>query len=1178
MAYQWDQLKYYLGIPFLLSFYGIVSLIVYYGGATLGIPLSFTIVVIALILLTWPIAILINHFRKKRKRKKEAAADGAAVPSQAGQAPAGSAAPTRSYVELNRGAEEAVQWLGNTKLGGSQGGNALYSLPWFLVAGPFTAGKTSLLLTAGLDFHALPSQRRADQNLIRPTRDCEWRVTDSAVMMDTAGRYQYDGPDRDEWAALVETIKKHRKKRPIDGLVIATDASRVVSSSDTEIEQEAKTLRARLDDVIGRTKTRFPLYVVFTHADSIEGFGYFFRTFSPSERCQVWGATIPLEQSANAHALFDVEFDYLYDALIRRRLVRLGDPASSEEQLRVFDFPLRFNAARRKLGVFTSALTRPNPFSENPLLRGFYFTSSTANGNPPRSVRPAGVALAEDVPEVQEAGEGFFTRDFFGEVLLRDKDLAASFQMSQKSPHRWRNILLAVGAVLLFILALGMLVSFVANQKLLAAATERAARVDEITRSDAGKDPLKKDSTAARVEVENADALRETLAVLDDYDRNSPPLYLRFGLYSGNGVNRELRNIYFESITQRYFKPAVAALERDLHAFAGASGSGNAAAASGSSGGQAGAATDDLGRYYDLLKAYLMTSEPNRAESSFLANTLRDYWKKASPPDMETVSQQQLEFYSKQAMRDDAPHYKPDGKLVTDARGKLGSYPAVARFYKGLTTDIASKVDPITLDKVLAGKGGGVLSGSYAVPGSFTLEGYHGHVVDAIASANEEIGKDDWVMGSGAPVSKDQKDVGRLQTMYLRDYTSQWQKFLKDVSVRRYNNRDEAIAALKVLSAPDSPMVLLMAEVARQTNISQKPKSGGIFGWIKNLFSSSSSTAIPSNDVEKEYHPLIQFAGTEDQKDSSQLSQYRATLSRVLKSLEGTSADQLNQASKALLTGKDDLGLQQAETEISGMVDSFKTAETADAAALLKQPLSNLRDMLYGGGYAQIEKAWREQIYPAAHKLESGFPFADGGSTPVSDLARFFNPVSGQFTLFFNDKLQSSFEESQGRWKLKEQGAIKFSDGFVNYLSNARQLRDALFPNGGQQPEVGYEILLQPVPGADVRVEIDGNPPLEIRGATPSSGKFTWPSRSGQSGIKITVIRSGAEPEEKAITGEWGLFQMIFGAGSRAGDKYQLAWTVGSSSVRATLTPSSATNPFNRQVFSQVRAPQGTRE
>src|ERR1700752_5419028 len=110
--------------------------------------------------------------------------------------------------------------------------------------------------------------------------------------------------------------------------------------------------------------------------------------------------------------------------------------------------------------------------------------------------------------------------------------------------------------------------------------------------------------------------------------------------------------------------------------------------------------------------------------------------------------------------------------------------------------------------------------------------------------------------------------------------------------------------------------------------------------------------------------------------------------------------------------------------------------------------------MLYGGGYEQIERGWREQIYPRARAVESGFPLTDSGESSVTDLARYLNPTNGQLTTFFNERLATSFEDAQGQWRLKETGAFKFSEGFVNYLNKARRLREALFPNGGQQPEV----------------------------------------------------------------------------------------------------------------------------
>src|SRR5260370_2514163 len=168
------------------------------------------------------------------------------------------------------------------------------------------------------------------------------------------------------------------------------------------------------------------------------------------------------------------------------------------------------------------------------------------------------------------------------------------------------------------------------------------------------------------------------------------------------------------------------------------------------------------------------------------------------------------------------------------------------------------------------------------------------------------------------------------------------------------------------------------------------------------------------------------------------------------------------------------MGLQKADQAVSSLLEGFKPAAAVDVKNLLKQPLDNLRAMLYGGGYEQIEKGWREQIYPSAHSIESGFPFTDAGESSVTDLGRLLNPVNGQFTTFFNERLVSSFDDVQGQWRLKESGAFKFSEGFISYLNNARKLREALFPNGGQQTEVTYDITLHPAPNTDVVIEIDG--------------------------------------------------------------------------------------------------------
>ncbi len=221
-----SQLKSVLGISALVSFYGIASFAIYYFGSSLGVGYAWQIIIIALLLLTWPFAVLINYMRKRRARKREAA-EAAAPEGAAPQTPIkGGGAPKRVYEELTRGAEEAVQWLRSTRLGGAKSNEAVYALPWFVVAGPSASGKTSLVLSSGLDFHALPSQRRGEMKIVRPTQHVDWRVTDSAVLLDTSGRYQGDGPSRDEWIALTETIKKHRNNRALDGFVVEPNQSR----------------------------------------------------------------------------------------------------------------------------------------------------------------------------------------------------------------------------------------------------------------------------------------------------------------------------------------------------------------------------------------------------------------------------------------------------------------------------------------------------------------------------------------------------------------------------------------------------------------------------------------------------------------------------------------------------------------------------------------------------------------------------------------------------------------------------------------------------------------------------------------------------------------------------------------------------------------------------------------
>lgn len=1217
MSWHTDQLKYALGLGGLVSFYGLISIIILVGGNRFGIELTYQIVVIAIVLLTLPFALIIGFVVARRAKKKEkaeeqaaqAAAANAQSASENGQngqpAPQKTGAPSGKYEELTSNADTAVNFLKTSNLSGTKGTDALYSLPFFVFAGAPRSGKTSLVLSSGLNFHTLPNQRQSEQSLVRPTRSTDWRVTSDAVILDTAGRYQTEGEtDADEWSALLETLKKYRGNRPLDGFVLVANAEKLLNANESDIEQQAKVLRNRLDETMQRAKVRFPVYLVFTHADSIEGFRDSFSTSQNEGKNAILGATFPLEKTANAHALFDGEFDALQQSLMTRRLFRLSAPFPPARQLRIFNFPAHFNSSRRKLGHFVQTLFRPNPFSESPMFRGFYFTASLPQGTQQRGAE-------ENAPAMQTVGTTYFAERFFRDILLRDKDLVATFQAQKKSPPVMGWLLLVFGAGIIGILLALSALSLWTNRAMLLEATDRGQKVNEIILADRGRDPLTKDANSARNEVEATDSLRRTLLPLDKYEREGAPFWMRLGLYSGSRVyNERLLPIYFEAVEKRYKTPVVSRLEQDLQKFA--DNQANLSAAS---------LTDeqekDLGKHYDLLKAYLMLSGDykDKAEPIFLTTQLEEYWKKSSPPELEGLSQEQLAFYATQVDRDNFPSIQLNKNLVDKARTRLQAYPAVFRYYKRVTTDIDKKIDPVTVESILAGLSGGEMEGTAKVPGSFTIEAFRGDWQKALVEAPIKLSEDDWVMGEKATgVQATQDDIRKLQDRYFNEYTDTWRKFVRGVKVTSPKTKGDIVESLRKYSNAQSPMEALVKEIARNTNFSSNESKGDWWGWIMSFFQTQKATGEGSTPVEKEFKPLFGFVGERDKPDEAPASKYRGDIRQLLNNLEGQSVD-FEKIAKDLNADppRDLIKLDKAESNVNSRLEAFTTPAGQDLADLLKKPVQNVRSYFGAGAKEQLEKKWREQVLVKAKEIENGYPFSDSGEADLPKLTAYLNNANGALTKFYTESLSKYFEESDGQFKVRdtqEAKGMNFTPEFVAYLNNAFKLRQAMFGSGAT-PNFEYDFKLQPIKDAAVvEVSIDGQ---KTDSTSTGSAKFRFPAQSGgETGVILQFTGTGdtlsttpvnnnantsansansnvntsantskppaASPTSTATSkkypGQWGLFKMVEdGAPKNQNGEYLLTYKLGAKTVTATIRPTGG-DLFDKNIFRSLKAPE----
>lgn len=1115
---------------------------------SLGLDETTETILTVLILLTLPVALLVSFFARRRARM--AAVEPAIATQPATTEPE---KPRGAYTELNATADEAVQWL-RDNLRNAKDGDAIYSLPWFLVGGPHLSGKSSLLVSANLDFQTLPSQLRADESVVRPTRNCDWRISNSAVWIDTAGRYQSEGPDRDEWLALIETLKRVRKQRPLDGLILVVSLARLLTAGDQECETQARILRDRLDDLIIRTGSAFPIYLVFTHADAIEGFDEFFRSINPAQRGQVWGATFDLDRHQNAHAQFAGECKAMHDFLMRRRLYSLSGGTKPIEHLRIFGFPEKFRLACRKLNNFVELICRSNPHlqRESPRLRGFYFVSNFVASRPDTRLDARSAATTE----MRATGSGAFVHDLFNRVIAADRSVAAALQSFRQKPRPWREALAAAAGLALLALSISVVISYFGNKSLIEEAAKRGKAMEELARANSAKDASSRTPADVAEEFRRLEALRQQLVELDEYDQ-SRPLALSFGLYSGNSIKPYLRTIYFEQVYQRFLKPTVAALGQELISFDPSS------ASEQPSENEAVSDRDKaLGEHYDRLKAYLMMSNLKpptvKIDSALLSQQLTDRVTSSTQLTDEQLSQAKdhLNYFAAHAAAEDAPHFRfsETNAEVEKSRNNLAnSYQLVV--YKGAISRLQN-FDSVTYEKIVKDERKDWLAGAYTVPGSYTIEAYRAYL-DNLDQITDAAKGEEWVLGNKAVKVSGGINKDELKARYQNDYIKQWRNFLHGLQAQGMN-RDNESKVLEEMSDTGSPMEKVLREAARQTNVSAAPSSR-FMRWLKGLFSDKTGYVVKGDRIENEFGALFDFLKPGKE---TPLLKYQQALRDLSAQMAGPAPDGDPRKDQRIANAEKALA---APLGVFRTASGYKTIAAQYSSDLLKQPIKRMVEARSGEVRSQLISEWNS-LAPTALKFENsfraGFPFNTPNGPAVQEFQLFFNPVDGRLKKFFDNQ-------------------TILPDSLVNYLNQAERLRNALYPQGSQTAAVQLQVTIVGWSDASAyaEIKIDNCPPANTQGT--GSSACTWPATGGEVGAQIRILGAADQRvlDESKFPTEWGVFQMFARGNPRLNTDggYDLAWPVGRQTVRAKLKPSRTPHPFQREIFSNWQTPQNLR-
>ncbi|WP_371140997.1 type VI secretion system membrane subunit TssM [Burkholderia cepacia] len=1073
----------------------------------------------------------------------------------------------------------------------------LYKLPWYMVLGAGEAGKTTLILNSGLEFPEADQMARASEKRRVRTANCDWWFTNKAVWIDTAGRYavqhapvQDDGSGDDrarinaaEWRGFLAQLHKRRSRAPINGVLLTVSVETLLTRSVSEREAFAASMRARLDELYGDLGVRVPIYMVVTKLDLLPGFCEYFDMLTAEDREQVFGFTLPYRDGDLRHGDDQLRLDCAVELVeLERRIedgigARLKEAYEVERRKKLYALPSEFRSLCAELNELISQMFLDSTYDDTRLhgmLRGVYFTSAAQNHEQvtadvstvmQRLRRGLAKVRGDDTTADRPASDrtkpvgnrGYFVRDLFRHVIVTEGHLV-------RPNRRWEmrfHVLRLVGHLTVVVVAAWLIGSlswsFENNREYLAAVDRKAEALASRVAASGKKMPL--DAMAPVLSAAH------DLPKSDDLNPEAPAITWRYGMYTGRAVH-DVADKTYRSLLHRMLLPEIAG--RIESVLASEIDAGNADGA------------------YRTLSVYLMLGDRSHYDQKAIKGWVASDWENgkivASPKSLDIMT------HHLDALLADGMPVMPakslDLQLVKRARDFVGRVPAPGRLYERALAAMAGQApENVTMSRaagpqallVLALAEGSTLE--RGIPGLYTYEGYREVFDKRLPEFLDRTRKQDaWVMGQAdgllarsvslangnAPRSGKDELSDEIRRQYLTDYGNYWRRFVDDVRLVRGDDDLPSLdmQALRMLAAPDSPLVRLVRTIVSETSLAvndgagepsladaamtQATKSGA--GGIARAASAAGAMGAAMDagrpSRRKMERELVddRFAELRDIVTGRRVFDGRAAMMRA--SSDGGDLPRLDGV--VGLVGREYMRLSMINDALaSGSMPPAENLRSAMQfeAETLPAPLRAVLGSIASRSSEQVESGVRSLL---ASQIDSGvgaqcrsaiegkYPFADSmQEVDIDDFNRMF-AAGGLFDDFFRKTLANRVDTDARPWRYKPvaSGVPPMREPDLASFEHAAAIRQTFFRDPGAARmswEMRFKVVSMDPEITDLLIDIDGQSTRYAHGPVTTI-PVTWPGPRGGAVAGITANpRIRPDTSTLVAEGPWALLRLI---------------------------------------------------
>jgi len=1084
-----------------------------------------------------------------------------------------------------------------TKLRKSRfGRQSLYQLPWYVIIGPPGAGKTTAIINSGLQFPLADEMGATAIGGVGGTRNCDWWFTDQAVLVDTAGRYTTQESDADAdnaaWLGFLALLKKHRKRQPINGALVAISLSDLSMQDETTQKSHAAAVRRRLHELRERLGVQFPVYVLFTKADLIAGFAEFFEPLGKEERGQVWGFTLPdVKRNSKVSPIsrFEEEFSGLLDRLNGQSLERIQNEQDPQRRSLIASFPSQVASVRSVAHDFLTELFLENKFEHRQMLRGVYFTSGTQEGTPIDRLmmgmaRTFGIGR-QAIGSGKGTGRSYFLTRLFNQVIFREAGLVSQDDKVERR-YRWtrRAAFLAV-----FLIAIGMggvwARSYMGNMEMLATTQ---SEIEAYRTASAAIAPSPVGDTDLLTLVPALNILRD-LPNNPTFEAKPRPDGLGWGLFQGKVLGNQERLTYRAALNQHFLPRLLLRLENQM---------------------QANINNPDL--LYEALRVYLTLGLVGPMNRDLVSEWLREDWALAFPDTSREPLRDDLQGHLDALLSAPLLPVALNNDLVLAVQRVLTQMPQAQRVYNGIIsspeaarlpewrlTDVAGPV----LARGLSRSSGKQLNDG--IDGIYTYRGFQEVFLEQALGMATRIQRESWILGEQG--QQEQSETVLLEMsrdvlgLYYSDFIAQYDQLLGELDVIPMSDLANAVEVTNVLSGTVSPIVNVLEAIARETKLTEERSGEGGGGGLVDAAAAAGGDAgsriarrglSMTSRIFLDSMMAAQAAetGTAPEPPGQVVEDHFAWLHQLTAKAAGAPS-QLDELIGVLKDVYQDLsnlnfaGGVGNPQETSTALPRFQAAAQRIAEGPIKRWASQITVGSSGitteGNRAGINIRWQESVLPLCERVTNNtYPFSRRSQTDAGmvDFSALFRP-GGEIDTFFEDNLSKLVDVGRSPWTFRSGAGedLGISQAVLTQLERAAQIRDAFFA-GSPAPSVGFQMLPEALdPKArGILLEIDGQAvTFRHRDGTPRPVAIRWPGPVGSARVTFTPERRNSE---SAITrnGTWAWFRMLDGAEVRntnAPNRKRVIFNIGGRIAIFQMQTTTALNPFSLPALSQFSCP-----